>query len=978
MRKRLYILCSLFILITGHRVYAQDWKTSFDSAIVHRDQKSFDKAIGFYNRAIKLLPTDSAYSETIFKIDTAIGNIYFNRKSQFANAEVHYKKAALVVEKRNENKTPRYASVLFPLGLVTYLQKHFDEAEQTYLIASVIWEQSPGKLSREYAGLCNAMGILYNDGGQYDKAEQRHLEARTIREQLTGRTSEPYAQSCNNLAAIYWNRGWYDKAEPLSREAKEIRSKLPDVSRYAVSCVNLANIYRDMGKYKDAEEIYIEAKNIREKAYTKDHNDYALSCDILADLYYYMKDYDKAEKLYVEAKSIREKIFPQRESNYAQSCSSLSSLYTTLGKYDLAESLALEANAIWKNYGDAATGELAVNNNSIGSFYFSLKQYSKAEEFFLKARTTWEKSLGVNHPYYTSNTLSLARVYWMKNEITKANEFYVSTFDAQVKQAGDIFSFTSEEEKIQYLKNVADTEDEYQSFYFSKLRNNNNGQPYRISLQKRNQVLASAVKMRQYIYESGKDELLKSFDEWTGIRKQVAALYSKGEAAPKDYLKKLITSADELEKKLVKQIAGFSTTATDAVDWKKIKQSLKPGEASIEFIEFNYFDGHRYTDSTYYAALVLKNELSEPEFVTLCEKKELDSLLTGNIVVRQNPGSVYTRGGKVEREDSLRSAYSLVWQPLEAKLKNISKIYFAPAGLLHRVSFAAINIDSATVVSKKYRLVQLSTTASINETSNNIINTADKIVLFGGVVYSKDPAKANPPKSSVKVEKRNGFEFLPGSEKEVTEIKSEAEKNKFKPVIIKGLLAKEDSVKHFNGKSSPAILHIATHGFFFDDPAVRNKKPFTGKLTGGNVFQQSDNPLFRSGLLFAGANDTWRGKHIDSTIDDGILTAYEISNMYLPNTKLAVLSACETALGDIQGSEGVYGLQRSLKMAGVKNLIMSLWKVPDEETAEFMQELYKGVFKGHSIDESFYNAQTIMRNKYQNAPFKWAAWVLIR
>lgn len=107
-----------------------------------------------------------------------------------------------------------------------------------------------------------------------------------------------------------------------------------------------------------------------------------------------------------------------------------------------------------------------------------------------------------------------------------------------------------------------------------------------------------------------------------------------------------------------------------------------------------------------------------------------------------------------------------------------------------------------------------------------------------------------------------------------------------------------------------------------------------------SVFRQSDNPLIRSGLALAGANNAWRGKPV-AGVEDGILTAYEVANMYLPNTKLAVLSACETGLGDIQGSEGVYGLQRSFKMAGAANLVMSLWKVPDAETAEFMQEFYK-------------------------------------
>ena len=127
----------------------------------------------------------------------------------------------------------------------------------------------------------------------------------------------------------------------------------------------------------------------------------------------------------------------------------------------------------------------------------------------------------------------------------------------------------------------------------------------------------------------------------------------------------------------------------------------------------------------------------------------------------------------------------------------------------------------------------------------------------------------------------------------------------------------------------------------------------------------------------AGANYAWQGKPING-IEDGILTSYEVSNMYFPNTRLAVLSACETGLGDIHGSEGVFGLQRAFKMAGVENLIMSLWKVPDHETSEFMQEFYSYLFQHHSIREAFNHAQSSMKNKYRSEPYKWAAWVLIR
>src|SRR4030095_9469901 len=163
------------------------------------------------------------------------------------------------------------------------------------------------------------------------------------------------------------------------------------------------------------------------------------------------------------------------------------------------------------------------------------------------------------------------------------------------------------------------------------------------------------------------------------------------------------------------------------------------------------------------------------------------------------------------------------------------------------------------------------------------------------------------------------------------------------PVItLSGVTATEESFKALSSNKSPSVIHIATHGFFFSDPKEQTDTAPMKFQTSGKVFRQSDNPLFRSGLAFAGANYKWTNKPIEG-IEDGVLTAYEVANMYLPSTKLVVLSACETGLGDIQGSEGVYGLQRAFKIAGVTYLLMSLWKVPDDATAEFMQIFYENL-----------------------------------
>ena len=133
--------------------------------------------------------------------------------------------------------------------------------------------------------------------------------------------------------------------------------------------------------------------------------------------------------------------------------------------------------------------------------------------------------------------------------------------------------------------------------------------------------------------------------------------------------------------------------------------------------------------------------------------------------------------------------------------------------------------------------------------------------------------------------------------------------------------------------------------------------------------------MFRSGLVLAGGNPTWRGEEPAAAREDGILTAYEIAQLDLSSTQMVVLSACETALGDVQGDEGIIGLQRAFKMAGVKQMIMSLWRVPDIQTMELMTMFYNNWMSGQSPQEALRTTQLKMKEKYH--PFYWAAFVIV-
>jgi CHAT domain-containing protein len=221
-------------------------------------------------------------------------------------------------------------------------------------------------------------------------------------------------------------------------------------------------------------------------------------------------------------------------------------------------------------------------------------------------------------------------------------------------------------------------------------------------------------------------------------------------------------------------------------------------------------------------------------------------------------------------------------------------------------------------------------------------------------------------------ETRDVFTNLPGTAAEIRDIQALFELHNLKSLSLTQQKATEEQFKSQSGQS-PSVIHLATHGFFLPDPERKIKEGFSTE--GQNALQFSRDPMLRSGIVLAGVNRVWSGRSPIEGCEDGILTAYEISQLDLRNTNLVVLSACETALGDIKGTEGVFGLQRAFKLAGVKNMILSLWKVTDAETAELMKGFYTYYLQGKTAREALGKAQQDMRKKYK--PYYWAAFVLI-
>ena len=395
-------------------------------------------------------------------------------------------------------------------------------------------------------------------------------------------------------------------------------------------------------------------------------------------------------------------------------------------------------------------------------------------------------------------------------------------------------------------------------------------------------------------------------------------------------------------------------TANVVVDWKAIQKSLNEKEVAIEFIEYeaNNWAWISLPIKKHYIALVVDKNNKEPILIDLFDEE--------NII------DVYNLQPKSYSNEIGHQMYEKLWGKLDPYINNAKRVYFSPMGLLSLINLEALMDEDGISAFEHYNLKRLSSTRELLEKSEK--KDIKQIALFGGINYTNSN---NPIVFSIdSLNTRGNWAFLTNTLNEINTIQSDISKSSnIKVVSYKGFEATESSFKKVCD-SYPEIIHIASHGFYINE-TNRSRIPY---YQNEELSDLKDN-LFYSGLIFAYGQDTWNKETFKLNADDGILTSYEISQMNLHNTDLIVLSACETGIG-ARDFDGIFGLQRAFKMAGVQTIIMSLWKVDDEATSLMMTIFYKELLKTGSKHDAFVYAQKIVKEKYDD-PYFWASFVML-
>lgn len=451
----------------------------------------------------------------------------------------------------------------------------------------------------------------------------------------------------------------------------------------------------------------------------------------------------------------------------------------------------------------------------------------------------------------------------------------------------------------------------------------------------------------------------------------------------KDEQIQLESQISTLEKELLSRL---NTTIRDVSTWQDVASSLSKNEVALAFMRLeNMIESQ---DAEYYA-IIVRNGDKEPRIIHLFNESLLKPILDNNTnkPIYKHITELYSTETSQYKGDKL---YELVWRKIEKEIKGYKTIYYSPAGLLNAISLQAIS-NGKLYLGEKYAMHLVSSIGSIPHIKKETSVIGTKAVVYGGIQYDVDedvmiaasrsysPTNATMWDSGIG-ETRKGWNYLPGTEQEAKSISSMFADHNIDIELIFGVNANEESFKSLSGEGFN-LMHIATHGFFLSNHADIRKNAFFNPTMSDKIGLVD--PMMRSGLLFAGGNRAWTGKRHIEGIEDGILTAKEISTLDFSSVDLVVLSACQTGLGDIEANEGVYGLQRAFKLAGANTIIMSLWEVDDRATSIMMSVFYEKYLSGSSKNEAFKYAIDAVRNYKIDgkqvfvSPYYWGGFVMM-
>jgi CHAT domain-containing protein/tetratricopeptide (TPR) repeat protein len=909
------------------------------------------------------------------------------RRDDPIRAEQLYQRALSIREKALGPEHPLVARSLINLSVIYKIRGDYAKAEPFLQRALAIQEKALGPEHPSVGSALSDIADLYYELGDYARAEPIYHRALGIQEKGLGPEHRKVALSLNNLANLYNNRGDYLKAEMFYRRALTIWEQILAPERPMIAKIqsNLAIVYKRRGDYAQAESLYQGALTIQEKLLGPEHTDIGYTLNNIAALYIDRGEHAKAEPLLNRALTIQEKGLGMEHPQTARYLANLATVYNDRGDYARAEQVAQRALTIREKALGPEHPAVADSLKELANFYRKRGDYVKSEPLYRRALAIWERSQGPEHPDVAVALNGLAMLYALKSDIPQAVTYLSRATAVDERNLALNLAIGSERQKLAYLSLFSKRTDF--TLWLHNLAAPNDPQALNLAfttlLRRKGRGLDAMTDTIATLRRHATQQDQELFDDLTVARSQLAALKLKGpdEANPERYrtlLETLEAAVENLEVKLSARSAEFRAQA-QPVTLAAVQSALPAAGALIEFVVYTPQEPQTgKSRPPRYLAYLLAPQ-GPPRWVDLGEAASIDRAVGAwRLALRGNRVDAKHLARELD-EKVMRPVRSLL-QPGQPGLGEIDRLLIAPDGSLNLIPFAALVDEENRYLIERYTISYLTSGRDLLRLQNSPPpNQNAPLVmanpLFGSVAAATASGARRSGRNSPRGKRQREqivFRPLPGTKAEALAIKAILPEASL-------LLQQEATEAALKRARAPRILHIATHGFFLVDQETDPAE--TGGATGDDILPipelrlskwaaHFEEPLLRSGLALSGAN---RGRSGD---DDGVLTALEVAGLDLSGTRLVVLSACDTGLGEVKNGEGVQGLRRALVLAGSESQVMSLWPVSDKGAKELMIEYYKALQRGEGRSEGLRQVQLrMLRSKQWLHPFYWAAFI---
>ena len=822
-------------------------------------------------------------------------------------------------------------------------------------------------------------GIKLYQSGKYAEATKTFEDALEMARRLYTRAAFPnghgnLATTLNNVAFLYQIQGRYTDAEPLYREALATNQLFfkGDHPVVALSLNSLGRVCMAQGKYAEAERWFTAGLDMHKRLFSDDHSDLALSMDSLANVFTILGKYGEAEALFRRSLEMNRRIFNGDHLFLARSINNLGSCLQAQRKFTDAEPLFHEAHEMVRRLVKGDDLNLALSLRNLGSVTQAQGKYTEAEQYFRDSLDTTKRLFSGDNPHTAAGLYHLASLLHQRGRNQDTEPLYLEAvrMDRRLVQAfaagkseGEALSFiaTLPRSRDDYLSNARELktapDQVYAEIWSSK------GSLTRVYEQRNLAARAAALN------PTTTDKLTQLTDARHRRADLLLAPEAKDMAAREkreEALKEVETSISDLERVIRPLLPSLARTEKLNGATVRDLQKVLPADAAV--VDFLLHVRVEYDKdkpglagmvrTARYQAFVVTR--SSTVWVDLDAAEEVDKAVTAW-------RTAITGGQDIPNTVPAR-VRTLVWDKVRKEIPaSVKTVYLSPDAGLCRIPWGALPGDKpGTVLLEDYAIATIPHAPFLLDKLTPVEPTPiprSAVLVVGGVQYdvelpaSKTALVRGEPLMYSDQKLRWGF--LPGTVGELNGVSAAAERKNLSVIRIEGDRASSAVVLASMRKARTA--HIATHGFFADH-SFRSSfhidpKDFEQSAQGERIGKAAQNPLVMTGLVFAGAN-------LPATPGRGIVTGESIVDLDLSGLELAVLSACETGLGDVAGGEGSFGLQRAFHLAGTRDVIASLWKVPDQSTAALMALFYRNLWeKGLTPLESLRQAQLeIYRN----------------